>query len=68
MDEEKCKAQTFAADTTCLISREEESLSNFIQYTKDLKLISGLVTNLDKTNVIPFGKYFNPENKIYPEL
>ena len=56
MDEEECKAQTFADDTTCLIAREEESSRKCIQYIDDFKLISGLVANLDKTNLIPFEK------------
>ena len=35
---------------------------------KNLKKISGLAVNLDETNIIPFGEYFNPENKICHEL
>ena len=35
---------------------------------EDFKLISGLAANLHKTNVIPYGKYFNPGNKICPDL
>ena len=39
-----------------------------IKYIENFKQISGLATNLDKTNVIPCGKFFNPGNKICPEL
>ena len=37
-------------------------------YIEELKLISGLAANLDKTNVIPYGKFFNPGQKICPDL
>ena len=62
MDGKECKAQTFADDTFLMIAREEESLRNCIKYIEDFKRISGLAVNLDKTNVIPFGKFFNPGN------
>ena len=65
---QECKAQTFADDTTILIDRDENSLRKSIQYIKDFKQISGLAANLDKTNVIPYGKYFNPGKKICPDL
>ena len=39
-----------------------------IKYIEDFKKISGLAANLDKTNVIPFGKFFNPANKICHDL
>ena len=54
MAEKECKAQTFADDTTLTITNNK--------YIEEFKKISWL--NLDKTNVIPFGKYFNPGNKI----
>ena len=56
----ECKAQTFADDTTILIRRDEESLRASIHYIEEFKQISGLAANLDKTNVIPYGKFFNP--------
>ena len=56
----ECRAQTFADDTTILIQREEASLRASILYIEEFKLISGLAANLDKTNVIPYGKFFNP--------
>ena len=52
---QECKAHTFADDTTCLIEREETSLRNCIIYIENIKTISGLASNLDKTNVIPFS-------------
>ena len=64
----ECKAQTFADDTTILIKREEESLRASILYIEEFKRISGLAANLDKTNVIPYGKFFNPGQKICPDL
>ena len=64
----ECKAKTFADDTTILIERDEKSLRKSIQYIEDFKQISGLAANLHKTNVIPSGKFFNPGNKICPEL
>merc|ERR1711872_156388 len=64
----ECKAQTFADDTTILINRDEESLRASIHYIEEFKLISGLAANLDKTNVIPYGKFFNPGQKICPDL
>ena len=39
-----------------------------IRYIEDFKLISGLAANLDKTNVIPYGKFFDPGCKICPDL
>ena len=39
-----------------------------MKYIEEFKKISGLATNLDKTNVIQFGKFFNPGNKICHEL
>ena len=33
-----------------------------------IKKNSGLAENPDKTNIIPFGKYFNPGNNICQEL
>ena len=39
-----------------------------MKYIEEFKLISGLAANLDKTNVIPYGKFFNPGNKICPDL
>ena len=62
MDDVECKAQTFADDTILSIAREEESLRNCIKYIEDFEKISGLAANLDKTNVIPFGKFFYPGN------
>ena len=35
---------------------------------EDFKLISGLAANLEQTNVIPYGMFFNPGNKICPDL
>ena len=64
----ECKAQTFADDTTILIKRDEASLRASILYIEEFKLISGLAANLDKTNVIPYGKFFNPGQKICPDL
>ena len=64
----ECCAQTFADDTTILIKRDEESLRACIQYIEDFKSISGLAANLDKTNVIPYGMFFNPGCKICPDL
>ena len=66
--EQECKAQAFADDTTCLINRDEHSLRMCIKYIEDFKEISGLAANLDKTNVIPFGKFFNPGNQICHNL
>ena len=60
MDGEDCKAQTFADDTTLTIAIEEESLRNCIKYIEEVKKIPGLAANMDKTNVIPFGKFYNP--------
>ena len=68
MDGEECKEQTFADDTTLTIAREQESLRNYIKYIKEFKKISGLAANLEKTNVIPIGKFFNPGKKICHEL
>ena len=68
MDGEESKAQTFADDTTLTIAREEELLRNCIKYNEEFKKISSLAANLDKTNVIPFGKFFNPGNKIRHDL
>ena len=51
-----------------VIEREENSLRNCIKCIEDFKTISGLAANFDKTNVIPFGKFFNPGNKICPDL
>ena len=68
MDGKEYKAQTFFDDTTLMIAREEESLRNCIKYTEEFKKISGLAANLDKTNVILFGKFFIPGNKIYHDL
>ena len=68
IDEEECRAKTFADDTTCLIAREEDSLRNCIKYIEHFQIISCLAANLDKTNVIPFGKFYNPGNKICPDL
>ena len=64
----ECKAQTFADDTTILIKRDKASLRASIHYIEEFKLISGLAANLDKTNVIPYGKFFNPGQKICPDL
>ena len=61
--EQECKAQAFADYMTCLINRDEHSLRMCIKYIEDFKEISGLATNLDKTNVIPFGKFSTPETK-----
>ena len=58
----------FVDDTTILIEREEDSLRASIKYIEDFKSISGLAANLDKTNVIPYGKFFNPGCKICPDL
>ena len=63
----ECRAQTFADDTTIFIEREENSLRACIKYIEDFKSISGLAANLDKTNVIPYGKLFNPGCKICPD-
>ena len=60
----ECKAD----DTTILIKRDEESLRASIHYIKEFKQISGLAANLDKTNVIPYGKFFNPGQIICPDL
>ena len=68
ISEQECKAQAFADDTTCLISKDENSLGMCIKYIENFKQISGLAANLNKTNVIPFGKFFNPGNKICPYL
>ena len=62
----ECRAQTFVDDTTILIEREEDSLRASIKYIEDFKSISGLAANLDKTNVIPYGKIFNLGSKICP--
>ena len=63
MDGKEFKSQNFADDTNLTIAREEESLRNCIKYIKEFKKISGLAANLDKTNVISFGKLFNPGNQ-----
>ena len=65
MDGEECKAKTFADDKTLTIAREGESLRNCIKYIEEFIKISGLAVNLVETNVIPFGKFFNPENKFF---
>ena len=51
-----------------MIRRDEESLRASIYYIEEFKRISGLAANLDKTNVIPYGKFFNPGQKICPDL
>ena len=68
MDGEESKAQTFADNTTLRIAREEESLIKCTKYNEEFKKISGLATNLDKINIIPFGKNFNPGNNICQDL
>ena len=50
------------------IEREEDSLRDSIKYIENFKSLSGLVANLDKTNVIPYGTFFNPGCKICPDL
>ena len=62
------QSKTFAVDTTLTIAWEEESLTNCIKYIEEFKKISGQAANLDKINVILFGKFFNPGNKICHEL
>ena len=57
-----------ANDTTLTILREEKSLRACIRYINHFKEISGLGTNIDKTMVVPIGKFFNPGTKICPEL
>ena len=52
----ECKVQTFADDNTILIDRDENYLRKSIKYIEEFKQISGLAANLDKTNVIPYGK------------
>ena len=49
-------------------SREKISLRNCIKYIEEFKKISGIAAKLDKTNVIPCGKFFNQGNKICHEL
>ena len=44
--------------------RDEHSLRSAVRYINDFKVISGLGANLDKTKVIPFGKFFDPNNTI----
>ena len=39
-----------------------------IKYIDEFRQISGLAANLDKINVIPFGKFYNPGNKICHDL
>ena len=68
MDGKESKAQNFADDTTLTIARKKESLINCIEYIEEFKKISGLAANLSKTNVIPFGKFLNPGNKIGHDL
>ena len=65
---EEIRAQTFADDTTLTIERIERSLRACVRYIEGFRLISGLSANLDKTNVIPIGKLFNPKTKICPDL
>ena len=68
MDGEEHKAQIFADEKILTIAREEKSLRNSIKYIQEFRKISGLATNLDKTNVIPFGKFFNPGYKTCHDL
>ena len=68
LGDQECRAQTFADDTTCLINRDENSLRMCIKYIDEFRQISGLAANLDKINVIPFGKFYNPGNKICHDL
>ena len=51
-----------------MIERIELSLRSCVRYIKAFKDISGLSANLDKTKVIPIGKFFNPKSKICPDL
>ena len=62
------RAQTFADDTSLMIERTELSLRSCVRYINAFKDISGLSANLDKTKVIPIGKFFNPKSKICPDL
>ena len=62
------QSTNFADDTALTLAREEEYLRNCIKYIEEFKIISGLAANMDKTNFIPFGKFFNPGNKICHDL
>ena len=68
LGKDECKGQTFADDTTLTILREEKSLRACVRYINHFKDISGLGANIDKTMVIPIGKFFNPGITICPEL
>ena len=59
---------SFAGDTSITILRDEPSLRAAVRYINHFQKISGLGANLDKTKVIPFGKFFDPKTTICDDI
>ena len=62
------RSETYADDTTIFLTRSTSNLENCVKILKDFTTLSGLHCNIEKTNVIPIGGNFNPENTLCDHL
>ena len=62
------RSETYADDTTIFLTRSTSNLENCVKILKDFTTLSGLHCNIEKTNVIPIGGNFNPENALCNHL
>ena len=62
------RSETFADDTTIFLTRSSANLENCVKILKDFTNLSGLHCNIDKTNVIPIGGNFDPNDTLCDHL